>query len=159
MLAYSRLYGIEPVILRYSNVYGPRQNPAAEAGVVAIFTDCLLKGKAPVIYGDGEQTRDYVYVADIAEANLRALEPHARGIYNCCSGVETSVNALLRLLQELIGCELSPRFAPLRPGEVRRSVCSYARIARELGWHPRTPLPEGLWRTVRAFRECLQCSS
>ncbi|GBD06309.1 UDP-glucose 4-epimerase [bacterium HR21] len=158
LLAYSRLYGIEAVVLRYTNVYGPRQNPVAEAGVVAIFASCLLRGQQPTVYGDGEQTRDYVYVEDVAEANVLALQPHARGIYNCCTGRETSVNALLRMLQELLGSVQPPRFAPLRPGEIRRSVCSYARIARELGWFPRTPLPEGLQRTVKAFRS-LQCCS
>lgn len=159
LFAYSRLYGIEAVVLRYTNVYGPRQNPAAEAGVVAIFAACLLQGRRPTIYGDGEQTRDYVYVGDVAEANLLALQPRARGVYNCCSGRETSVKALLRMLQELVGVERPPQFAPLRPGEIRRSVCSYARIARELGWFPRTPLPEGLQRTVKAFREAMQCCS
>jgi UDP-glucose 4-epimerase len=150
---YSRLYGIEAVILRYSNVYGPRQSPEGEAGVVAIFIGRLLRGQEPVIYGDGEQTRDYVYVADIAEANLQALRPEARGVYNCCTGVETSVRALLEMLQQLLGVCSTPRYAPPRFGELRRSVCSYARIARELGWYPRTALPEGLLRTIEAFRK------
>ncbi len=152
LLCYSRLYGLEAVILRYTNVYGPRQGTHGEAGVVAIFTGRLLQGEQPVIYGDGEQRRDFVYVGDIAEANVLALLPHAHGIYHCSSGQELTVNALLELLQQLIGTAISPRFAPRRPGEVRRSVCSYARIARELGWQPRTPLPEGLARTVAAFR-------
>ncbi|MCS6966102.1 MAG: NAD-dependent epimerase/dehydratase family protein [Candidatus Kapabacteria bacterium] len=151
---YSRLYGIEAVVLRYTNVYGPRQNPYGEAGVVAIFTERLLRGQTPIIYGDGEQTRDYVYVTDVAEANVLALQPSACGVYNCCSGVETSVNALLEMLQQLVGTRLSPQYAPLRIGELRRSACSYARIACSLGWYPRTPLPEGLARTVAAFRKC-----
>ncbi len=152
LLCYSRLYGIEAVVLRYTNVYGPRQNPHGEAGVVAIFAERLLRGEQPVIYGDGEQKRDYVYVGDIAEANLCALRPQARGIYHCSSGVELSVNALLELLQQVVGVRTRPRFAPPRLGEVRRSVCSSARIERELGWRARTPLPEGLVHTVAAFR-------
>lgn len=153
LLCYSRLYGLEVVVLRYTNVYGPRQNSHGEAGVVAIFTERLLCGEQPTIYGDGEQRRDFVYVGDIAEANLSALLPQARGIYHCSSGVELSINALLELLRQAIGVRTAPRFAPQRPGEVQRSVCSYARIARELGWQPRTPLPEGLMRTVAAFRK------
>ncbi len=153
LLTYGRLYGLETVVLRYTNVYGPRQNPNGEAGVVAIFTERLLRGETPVVYGDGEQTRDYVYVADVAQANVAALQPQAHGVYNCCSGTETSVNALLHLLEQLIGVRCRPRYAPLRPGELKRSVCSYARIWRELGWYPRTPLVEGLEQTVRAFRD------
>ncbi len=149
---YGRLYGIEAVILRYTNVYGPRQNPKGEAGVVAIFLGKLLAGEPPLIYGDGEQTRDYIYVEDVARANLAALEPAASGVYNCSTGVETSVNALLRMLQQLTGRWIAPQYCAARPGELRRSVCSPERLRRELGWCPQVPLPEGLFRTLQALQ-------
>ncbi len=149
---YVRLYGIEAVILRYTNVYGPRQNPKGEAGVVAIFLGKLLAGEPPLIYGDGEQTRDYIYVEDVARANLAALEPAASGVYNCSTGVETSVNALLRMLQQLTGRWVAPQYCAARPGELRRSVCSPERLRRELGWCPQVPLPEGLFRTLQALQ-------
>ncbi|MEN3026947.1 MAG: NAD-dependent epimerase/dehydratase family protein [Chlorobiota bacterium] len=155
LLCYSRLHGLEAVILRYTNVYGPRQTSHGEAGVVAIFTEALLRGEQPVIYGDGQQTRDFIYVADVAAANVAALQPQASGIYNCCTGTETAVEALLHLLQQIIGNWVAPRYAPPRPGEVRRSVCSHARMSRELGWQPTTALPEGLAKTVQAWRRAL----
>ncbi|MDT7924262.1 MAG: NAD-dependent epimerase/dehydratase family protein [Chlorobiota bacterium] len=149
---YARLYGIEAVVLRYTNVYGPRQNPKGEAGVVAIFLGKLLAGEPPLIYGDGEQTRDYIYVEDVARANLAALEPAASGVYNCSTGVETSVNALLHMLQQLTGRWIAPQYCAARPGELRRSVCSPERLRRELGWCPQVPLPEGLFRTLQALQ-------
>lgn len=146
------LYGIRGVALRYANVYGPRQSPLGEAGVVAIFAHRLLQGQAVVINGDGLQTRDYVYVADVAEANLIALEhPDARGPVNIGTGVETSVVELFGLLRAAAGVRVDARHGPAKLGEQRRSVLANARATQRLGWEPRVTLAEGLRQTVAHF--------
>jgi UDP-glucose 4-epimerase len=149
---YKMQYGIEYVTLRYSNVYGPRQDPHGEAGVVAIFCGHLLARRPCAIYGDGEQTRDYVYVGDVARANLAALNTPASGEFNISTGVETSVNHLYRLLARIAGTNEPPTFAAMRPGEQRRSVISPARAATELGWQPKVTLEDGLKRTFESFK-------
>lgn len=149
---YRELYGIAYVALRYANVYGPRQNPHGEAGVVAIFTERMLQGRQPVINGDGLQTRDYVYVGDVVRANLSALAYEGSGIFNVGTGVETDVNTLFRRLRDLIDPTIPEKHAPGKPGEQRRSVLGYARTRDVLGWEPTMRLEEGLEHTVDWFR-------
>lgn len=149
---YQETYGIDAVSLRYANVYGPRQNPHGEAGVVAIFATKLLKGEIPVINGDGLQTRDYVFVEDVVRANLLALQPGVRGVYNVGTGVETDVVAIYKHLAAAAGVGADPQHGPAKPGEQRRSVISYVKIEKELGWAPKFSLAEGLGKTVEWFR-------
>jgi UDP-glucose 4-epimerase len=145
---YSRLHGLPTAVLRLSNVYGPGQDNRGEAGVVAIFCGCAVEGRAPTIFGDGLQTRDYVYVADAVTAFL-AAEGAPPGItLNIGTGVETSVRDLLAALP----IRHRPRLAPERPGEVRRSALDPGMAGRVLGWRPRTPLAEGLRMTLDAAR-------
>lgn len=148
---YQATQGLDVTCLRYANVYGPRQQAHGEAGVVAIFLGRLLRGEAPLIYGDGEQTRDYVFVGDVAAANLRALTARGFGVYNVGTGVETSVNALLAGLRAIVGGPAG-RHAEARSGEQRRSAITAARIERALGWRPAVTLDEGLRLTAAWFR-------
>ncbi len=150
---YHRQFGIVPVILRYANVYGPRQNGQGEAGVVAIFIEKFLAGTQPVINGDGLQTRDFVYVGDVVAANLAALEYPRAGIFNIGTGLETDILTIYLKLQEIIGSPLGPVHGPAKPGEQRRSALTSARAREKLGWEPRVSLAEGLAHTVAAFRE------
>jgi UDP-glucose 4-epimerase len=144
--AYNRLYGAGHVSLRYGNVYGPRQDPKGEAGVVAIFMNRLREGQTPNIFGDGTQTRDYVYVGDVVAATLAAAE-HAGGVLNVGTGVETSVLDLYERIQRVAGAERDPEFADARPGELQRSVLDASLAKRELGWEPEHSLDEGLAET------------
>jgi len=149
---YQHQYGLTYTALRYANVYGPRQDPHGEAGVVAIFVERLLAGETPVIYGGGTQTRDYVYVGDVAAANRRALETRAAGAYNVGTGIETTVNELYAALTEAVGVSRPAEYAAPRPGEQRRSALDARRAAETLDWRPRVSLPEGVRRTVDHFR-------
>ncbi len=151
---YQAVHGLPYVALRYGNVYGPRQDPHGEAGVVAIFTSRLIDGQSCTINGDGAQTRDYVYVGDVVEANVAAadLGREASGPVNIGTGVETDVNTLYGRLAEAVGRPATPVYGQAKAGEQRRSVIDPARAARMLGWRPRTALPEGLARTVAFFR-------
>ena len=149
---YGDLYGIPYVALRFANVYGPRQNPHGEAGVVAIFTERLLAGEQPVINGPGLQTRDYVYVGDVVDAVMRALAYDGSGAFNVGTGVETDVNTLFGHLNRLTGANVEERHGPAKPGEQQRSVLDTALARRVLGWAPRVALDEGLARTVEWFR-------
>ncbi len=148
---YHAEYGLDAACLRYANVYGERQNPHGEAGVVAIFLDRLLAGRDAVINGDGLQTRDYVHVSDIVAANLAALGLPGFRTYNVGTGVETSVVELYRLLAAACGVERAAVHGPEKPGEQRRSCIDAGRIARELGVRVSTPLPEGLRRATAWF--------
>jgi UDP-glucose 4-epimerase len=150
---YKAQYAINYVALRYANVYGPRQDPHGEAGVVAIFCGRMLEDKPVTIYGDGEQTRDYVYVADVVRANLAAVESSVSGAFNIGTGIETSVNQLFRTLANAAGNSLPARYGAARPGEQLRSVISPARAAKELNWRPEVSLETGLEKTYRFFRE------
>jgi UDP-glucose 4-epimerase len=150
---YRAQYGIDYVALRYANVYGPRQDPHGEAGVVAIFCGRILEGRPVTIYGDGGQTRDYVFVADVVGANLAALESAAAGAFNVGTGVETSVNQLYEALARNAGVSRAAEFDPPRAGEQRRSVILPARAARELGWRPQVALADGLAQTLSFFRD------
>jgi UDP-glucose 4-epimerase len=148
---YSRLHGLSTVSLRYGNVYGPRQDVHGEAGVVAIFCGCLLDGREPTVFGDGNQTRDWVDVSDVVAANLLAADSELVKPINIGHGHETSVLDLLDALRAVSdrGPLLEPRFAPERPGEVRRSCLDVMRAREELGWEPRVELRDGL-RTILA---------
>jgi UDP-glucose 4-epimerase len=148
---YGRLYGLSTAALRLGNVYGSRQDPLGEAGVVAIFCGALLGGGTPRVFGDGRQTRDYVYVGDIVEAFLAAAESEAQGTYNIGTGVETSVLELGRLLATVCDREFDPEMAPARPGEVQRIAIDSARAAAELGWRARTTLEDGMRATAASF--------
>jgi UDP-glucose 4-epimerase len=151
LATYNRLYGTGHVSLRYGNVYGPRQDPHGEAGVVSIFLDALLTGDVPRIFGDGAQTRDYVYVGDVARASLAAAQQNG-GVYNVGTGRETSVVELLELCQRIAGTRVDPTFMPARPGEIQRSVLDISRAVDELGWRPEHSLEEGLRETYEFFR-------
>jgi UDP-glucose 4-epimerase len=144
--AYNRLYGSSHVSLRYGNVYGPRQDPHGEAGVVAIFMNALRDGKTPRIYGDGTQTRDYVFVGDVVAATVAAAG-HDGGVFNVGTGAETSVLDLYERVQRAAGVEREPEFADARQGELQRSVLDPSRAGRELGWTPRRSLEDGLAAT------------
>lgn len=150
---YHAQYGIDYVALRYANVYGPRQDPHGEAGVVAIFCGRILEGRPATIYGDGRQTRDYVFVADVVRANVAALESTVSGAFNVGTGVETSVNQLYETLSRAAGVSRAPEYGPARPGEQGRSVILPERAAKVLGWSPQVELSEGLERTLRFFRD------
>ena len=148
---YHRQYGLDVLNLRYSNVYGPRQNAHGEAGVVAIFIRRLKGGEVPAIYGDGEQTRDYVFAGDVARANLAALGREGFHTYNVGTGVETSVNRLYESLCRVRGGGPAPEYLPARPGEQARSAISPEKIGRELGLKIETSLDEGLALTNEWF--------
>jgi UDP-glucose 4-epimerase len=150
LAAYNRLYGSGHVSLRYGNVYGPRQDPHGEAGVVAIFLGRLAAGEAPRIFGDGQQTRDYVYAGDAAAATLAATGRDG-GVFNVGTGVETSVLDLYETCRRVAGSSLEAVEAPARLGELQRSVLDVALAERELGWRAEVPLEEGLRRTWEWF--------
>ena len=149
---YSIEYGIPYVALRYANIYGPRQDPHGEAGVVAIFTLRLLSGQQPVINGDGKQTRDYVFVKDVARANLTALQANYCGPINIGTSIETDVNQLFQHLRTLTNSSLPEIHGPAKPGEQRRSVLTANRAREVLSWSPTVGLEEGLRETVAFFR-------
>lgn len=149
---YREMYGLDYVALRYSNVYGPRQDPHGEAGVVAIFTEKMLAGQTPTINGDGEQTRDYVYVADVVNANISAIDHGYSGSFNVGTGVETSVNELFGMIKEETGFSGERVHGPAKAGEQKRSVIDNCLIRAELGWRPNVPLKEGIGRTVEFFK-------
>jgi UDP-glucose 4-epimerase len=148
---YVHLYGVEHDLrwtsLRYANVYGPRQDPHGEAGVVSIFCQNLLDGVAPEIHWDGEQTRDFVYVSDCARANLLALDAGDGQAYNVGTGAATSINELFRALVGVSGRDVEPRRGPRRPGDARHSYLDCSKIERELGWQAEVSLREGLQAT------------
>lgn len=145
-------HGLQYVALRYANVYGPRQDAHGDAGVVAIFTRALLRGEQPEIYGDGEQTRDYVFIDDVVRANMAALTVDEPQVVNVGTGEETSVNRLFRLLRDLSGAEVEEQHADARPGEQQRSVIDPGKAGRVLDWTPACPLKDGLAKTVRWFK-------
>lgn len=150
---YQRVGGIQVVNLRYANVYGPRQDPYGEAGVVAIFIQKLLNGEQAIINGNGRQTRDFVFVDDVVEANLSVMGQQIQGTYNVGTGKETSINDLFRILVEQIGSTCKELHGPAKQGEQARSVIDSTKLRHELSWEPRVELCEGLKRTVSYFRE------
>jgi UDP-glucose 4-epimerase len=150
---YRAQYGIEYAAMRYANVYGPRQNPHGEAGVVAIFCGRLLENQPVTIFGDGEQTRDYVYVGDVVRANVAAITATVTGPINVGTGIETTVNQLYRTLAGVAKSGQPAAYAPARPGEQSRSVIAAGRAGRELRWTPQIMLEEGLRRTYEFFQQ------
>jgi UDP-glucose 4-epimerase len=151
LATYNRLYGTRHVALRFGNVYGPRQDPHGEAGVVSIFFSTLLANEAPKVFGDGAQTRDYVYVGDVARATVAAAG-HDGAVYNVGTGRETSVVELLDLCQRIAGTSFDATFMPPRPGEIQRSVLDPSRAVDELGWRAERSLEDGLRETYEFFR-------
>jgi UDP-glucose 4-epimerase len=152
---YQAAYDLPFVAFRYANVYGPRQDPHGEAGVVAIFSGRMLRGEPVTINGDGTQTRDYVYVGDVARMSRQALESEATGPVNVGTGIETDVNELAAEILALTGGASTVGHGPAKPGEQRRSVVDATRAAADFGWRPEVPLREGLRRTVEFFRSRL----
>lgn len=149
---YRHNYGLEYCLLRYANVYGPRQDAEGEGGVVAIFSARMLAGQQAIIHGDGLQTRDFVYVGDVAAANVLALA-RGQGVYNIGTGVPTDVNTIFRKLAAITGYTLPEVHGPPKPGEVRHSYLDAGKARAELGWAPTVDLATGLAQTVAFFRE------
>ena len=152
---YNRLHGTRHAILRLANVYGPRQDPAGEAGVITIFCARALRGEEPVIYGDGSQTRDYVYVGDLVRSFLAAADSGRPGTWNIGTGAEVAVLDLVTIIAGLAGHPVTPRFDPARPGELLRSAVAIGRARRDLGWEPRMPLADG----IRAVYEWIKAGA
>ncbi len=150
--AYRELHELEYTALALANVYGPRQDPHGEAGVVAIFAGNLLEGRACTVFGDGEQTRDFVYVDDVVDAFVRAGGRGSGLLLNVGTGVETSVNRLYAVMAEATGAPRDPTRAAARPGELQRSALDPGRAAIHLGWQPWTSLEEGVAETLRWFK-------
>jgi len=150
---YQAQYGIEYTAMRYANVYGPRQDPHGEAGVVAIFCGRMLRGEPCTVFGEGKPTRDYIFVGDVVRANLAALDNPASGAINIGTGVETSTSQLYNTLASIAGTSRPPEYAPARPGEQSRSVISPSHAEKVLGWRPQVALRDGLARTFRFFKE------
>jgi len=152
----SRYDGLPNVILRLGNVFGPRQNPHGEAGVVAIFSDRLLRGEQPVVYGRGEPTRDYVHVRDVARAFTLAADRRTAGTFNVGCGEEVTVLELLDAVQEAAGTDVGPLLEPLRPGELERSAIDSTAAAHALGWRAEIPFREGITETFRWYANSQQ---
>ena len=147
------LYGLDYVVLRYGNVYGPRQSSQGEAGVFAIFSEQMLAGAQPVIYGDGTKVRDYVYISDVAAANVAALDRGAGEIFNISGGVQTTDQEVFDLVCGLLDKSVRPDYASRRPGEIDRICLDVSKAERLLGWNPQVSLLEGARRTVAYFKE------
>ncbi|MGI5940087.1 MAG: NAD-dependent epimerase/dehydratase family protein [Thermoleophilia bacterium] len=156
LFAYRQNHGLEYTVLRYPNVYGPRQDPHGEAGVVAIFSLQMLTGEQPVIFGDGSKTRDYCYVDDIVEANVIALNSPRNGVYNLGRGIEVSDLEIFEAVRAAVGVEMTPAFAPIRPGEVEHIALDASKAKRELGWTWKVGLSEGVAAAVAHYREAIK---
>ena len=152
---YGRLHGMRNTTLRYANVYGPRQDPHGEAGVVAIFSETMLRGETPRIFGDGTKTRDYVYVADVVEANLLAIEKGDGGSYNVGTGRQITDRQIYENIRDAIGCDIPVIYEDFRPGEVMHIALDNSLIRRELGWSPQVTFEEGIRRAVAYYRRKL----
>lgn len=148
---YKSLYNIDYVSLRCSNVYGPRQDSSGEGGVVAIFCEKLLKGEGPFIYGDGEQIRDFVYVEDVARANLLAIENEINGIFNICTNTKVTINALLETMDKILGKNTEAIYTDDREGDIRNSYMTYKKAKEKLGWEPEIALSDGLKKTIQFY--------
>jgi UDP-glucose 4-epimerase len=149
---YHELYGLNYIALRYANVYGPRQNPKGEGGVVAIFSGKMLHQEQPTIFGSGNKYRDYVYVADVVKANLCAMSSDNTGIYNVGTGKETSDQAVFDTISKECSFRGSPLYVAERPGEIKRMYLDSTRASRDLGWSPEVDFPEGISRTLSYYR-------
>jgi UDP-glucose 4-epimerase len=153
LYSYKVNHGLNSTVLRYGNVYGPRQDPLGEAGVIAIFCGKMLRGEQPTIFGDGDQLRDYIYVGDVAEINLLALEKGHNQTYNVGTGKGISVNELFSHLKDLMKFEKEAIYAPPRTGELFRSVLNCRKIKKELGWKAKTGIKKGLKLTLKWYKE------
>ncbi len=150
---FSEVYGLPTVALRYFNVFGPRQDPNSQyAAVIPKFIESILIGKQPVIYGDGEQTRDFIYVKEVVEANIKSAESDLTGVFNIASGQRHTVNELFQIITQLMGEELEPVHADPRPGEIKHSLAD-VELSKSLGFHPKTNFKDNLGETVRFFVE------
>ena len=150
---YKQACGIEYTSLRYGNVYGPRQDPFGEAGVVAIFTQKMLMDQQPVINGNGKQTRDYIFVNDVIEANMAVMHSEHNDLFNVATGKETSVNELFRSLVEITGSKVKEVYGPEKRGEQARCVLDCSKLRRTADWEPKVSLLEGLEKTAAYFRK------
>jgi len=149
---YWKIFKIPYISLRLANVYGPRQNSKGEAGVIAIFCDKMLCGKQPIIYGLGCQTRDFVFVDDVAEANILAMKSKKVGIFNIGTGKETDIDTVFEKIKKLIGVKCKEIHAPAQLGEQKRSCLNYTKAKKELGWQPKYSLENGLKETINYFK-------
>jgi UDP-glucose 4-epimerase len=153
LFTFQFLYGLPYVVLRYGNVYGPRQNPQGEAGVFAIFSEQMMTGVQPIIYGDGKKVRDYVYISDVVAANVAALDRGTNEIFNIGSGVATPDLEIFERVRDLLGKAVQPRYLPRRPGEIDRICLDISKAARLLGWVPQVSLAHGACQTVKFFQD------
>jgi UDP-glucose 4-epimerase len=153
---YHNNHNLNSIVLRYPNLYGPRQTPHGEAGVVAIFSGQMLTGKQPTIFGDGSKTRDYCFIDDVVEANVVALGRDGHAIYNIGTGIPTTDLAVFEAVRDAVGVNVEPNFAPPRLGEVQHVYLTAAKAERELGWRPRVTFQEGVRRAVEYYREQLK---
>jgi len=151
-LMFSKIYGIETVALRYFNVYGPRQDPTSQySGVITKFVTALKNKQQPTIFGDGMQTRDFVYVADVVQANLNAMTANASGrVFNIATGVQVSIKEMLAHLNEILGTKIVPKLAARQPGDILHSVADISEAKKALRFHPETPFHEGLDYTIKS---------
>ena len=152
LFTFQFLYGLQYVVLRYGNVYGPRQSPQGEAGVFAIFSEQMISGAQPVIYGDGQKVRDYVYISDVVAANVAALTRGTNEIFNIASGVESTDREVFEQVRTLLGKSIEPRYVARRPGEIDKICLDISKAARLLTWVPQVSLAEGARRTVEYFQ-------
>lgn len=147
------LYGLKAISLRYGNVYGPRQDPFGEAGVIAIFANKILNGERPVVFGDGKQTRDFVYVGDVVEANVAAVEKDVEGAFNIGTGSQSSVNDITAAILKEIGSDIKPVYGEPIKGEVRHIYLDISKAKRALGWEPKVNLDEGIRRYINWLKK------
>ncbi|MFN3196687.1 MAG: NAD-dependent epimerase/dehydratase family protein [Chlorobiota bacterium] len=149
---YKQVYGIDYAALRYGNVFGPRQNPNGEAGVIAIFANKFIKGEQPIINGDGLITRDYIYISDVVEANVKSLDESVSGSFNVTTGIETNVNEIFNVLKDKTNSTIEEFHGPAKKGEQRRSVCSFSKFEYSHNWSPKVNFEDGIDKTVKYFK-------
>ncbi|MEW6096126.1 MAG: NAD-dependent epimerase/dehydratase family protein [bacterium] len=149
---YYTIYNLKYIVLRYANIYGPRQDPWGEAGVVAIFINKMLTKEQPIINGDGEQTRDYTYIDDVVDANILAMNSTTTGIFNVGTGVETSVNKLFSMMLDTMKTTVKEVHGPAKEGEINRSCLDYTKAKEILGWQPKIQFEDGIKKTVEYFK-------
>ena len=150
---YKENFGLKFISLRFSNVYGPRQDPKGEAGVVAIFIEKLLKGERPIIFGNGNQTRDFIFVEDVVSACLKTMEYKGKKeIFNIGTGIETSINELYKIISELLKTKIKPKYVPQKPGDLKRSCLDISLTKKELKWVSKFSLKEGLQKTIESLK-------
>jgi len=149
---YQRTFGLNYTVLRLANVYGPRQSSKGEGGVIAIFCDKMLKGEKVTINGDGQQTRDFIYIGDVVKAAILAMEKEKSGVYNIATGIETNINEIFRKIKELTDCSCEQIHASAKLGEQKRSCLDFSQAKEELNWQPKYDLEQGLKETIKWFK-------